>query len=88
MGYKFSYPTVGSRNYPTRKPMPGWILPTTLIFLCFIGIAMYNRGFDWLLPGNPEITEAALKEMIDKLSAGEAFSDAVTAFCREIIAGA
>ena len=88
MAYKFSYPIVGNRNYPTRKPVPSWALPVGLISAFFIVITIYHGGLDWLLPGDPAVTEAALTEMIEKLSEGEAFSDAVTAFCKEIIAGA
>ena len=88
MGYKFSYPTVGNRNYPSRKPLPSWAIPVGLISAIFVGITVYNGSANWLLPGDPAVTEAAIKEMIEKLSAGEGFGDAVTAFCKEIIAGA
>ena len=41
-----------------------------------------------LLPGNGESTAKALEELISQLHEVAAFGDAVTAFCREIIAGA
>ncbi len=88
MGYKITYPAVGKRNYPTRKPLPAWVLPVGLISVFLLAITIYNGSANWLLPGDPAVTEAAITEMIEKLSQGEAFSDAVTAFCKEIIAGA
>ena len=88
MGYKFSYPTVGKRHYPRKKPLPSWALPVGLISVFFLTITIYNGSVNWLLPGDPAVTEAALTEMIEKLSQGEAFGEAVTAFCKEIIAGA
>lgn len=88
MGYKISYPAVGKRRYPLHKPMPVWALPAALSGIGFLAITIYNGGLNWLLPGDPAVTEAALTEMIDRLSNGEAFGDAVTAFCKEIVAGA
>ena len=88
MGYKFSYLAVGKRRYPTRKSQPTWALPVGLITGLFLAITIYNKGPNWLLPGDPEVTEAALSIMIERLSEGEAFGEAVTAFCKEIIAGA
>jgi hypothetical protein len=38
-----------------------------------------------LLPGDPEITEAALGQLIGDIQNGERFSEAITTFCREII---
>jgi hypothetical protein len=88
MAYKIIYPTVGKRNYPTRKPMPAWAFSGALLSAIFLVITIYNGSANWLLPGDPAVTEAALRKMIENLSQGEAFGDAVTAFCKEIIAGA
>jgi hypothetical protein len=41
-----------------------------------------------LLPGDPAVTAAALENMTEGLRSGESLLDAVTAFCREIIANA
>lgn len=43
---------------------------------------------DFLLPGDPEITETALQEMAVDIREGEGFRDAFTAFCQKIIDGA
>lgn len=88
MSYKFTYPTVGKKRYPIGKPFPLLTIPIGLVFVLFFAITLYNGGLSWLLPGDPAVTEAALTEMIEKLHQGEAFGEAVTVFCKEIIAGA
>lgn len=88
MAYKIIYPIVGKRNYPPRKPIPAWALPVAFVSAMLLAITFYNGSANWLLPGDPAVTEAALREMIEDLSQGEAFGEAVTAFCKEIIVGA
>ena len=88
MAYKIVYPIVGKRKYPARKPMPAWALPGAVLSAIFLVITIYNGSANWLLPGDPAVTETALREMIENLSQGEAFGEAVTVFCKEIIAGA
>lgn len=43
---------------------------------------------DFLLPGDPEVTETALQEMAVDIREGEGFRDAFAAFCQKIIDGA
>ena len=88
MGYKITYPPVGKGRYPMGKPMPVWLLAASILGAAILVITLYHGSAGWLLPGDPEVTEAALYEMIERLSDGEAFGEAVTAFCKEIIAGA
>lgn len=45
-------------------------------------------GTQWLLPGDPQVSSAALENMVDALRSGESLADAVTAFCQEIVANA
>lgn len=42
----------------------------------------------WLLPGDPEITRAAISTLGRNLRNGIALKDAVHAFCEEILSGA
>lgn len=42
---------------------------------------------DLLLPGDEDITAAALEGMASDLSSGETVREAVEAFCKEILAG-
>ena len=67
-----------------------------IIFALCIGfliIAARSTGIDevllhWLIPGEPAITEAAFLGLLDRIQNGDAFSEAITVFCREILAGA
>ena len=91
MGYKIYYQTVGKRKYPLRHKMPNWMLYTGIcgafaaILLLY---SLWQGGFSWLLPGDPAVTGPALQTLIERLTDGEALGDAVTAFCREVVAGA
>ena len=42
---------------------------------------------DLLLPGNEDVTAAALESMVTDLRDGEAIGQAVESFCKEILAG-
>lgn len=53
-------------------------------------ITAHMTGFSaaiwrFLLPGDPMVTETALIDMIENITEGASVSDAVTAFCQEII---
>jgi hypothetical protein len=52
---------------------------------------MLPRGRWWfrdlLLPGDEQVTSAALEGMVSDLRSGEPIGEAVETFCREILAG-
>ena len=52
---------------------------------------MFPRGRLWfrdlLLPGDEQVTSAALEGMVSDLRSGEPIGEAVETFCREILAG-
>lgn len=59
-----------------------------------VGLAvtlMVPRGRLWvrdlLLPGDEDITAAALEGMVSDLRSGEPLGDAVETFCKEILSG-
>lgn len=56
------------------------------VLLHFTGAAAGFKQF--LLPGDAAVTEAALEAMIAEIQSGESFTDAVTAFCVEIVENA
>ena len=88
MAYKIDYISVGKRQYLTNRKTPQWLLPTAVILslsAAFLAITVQYGSTDWLLPGDPAVTKAALTELIENLKAGEQFGDAITAFCREVI---
>ncbi|MBE6926737.1 MAG: hypothetical protein E7461_07835 [Ruminococcaceae bacterium] len=91
MAYKIDYIPVGKCRYLQKHKVSRWMLPsvcTVSLLIVFFALTVRYGSTDWLLPGDPAVTKAALTELIENLKAGEQFSDAVTAFCREVIAGA
>lgn len=69
-------------------------LMAAVFFLIFVlGVRLvWPEGSEllqsYLLPGEKGVTEAAFSVMITDLQAGEPLGEAVTAFCRQVIAGA
>ena len=73
---------------PLRKRVKRKILTFVAIAFTVIGITQAvgsDAVKEFLLPGDPAVTEAALTGMIEDIRAGESVGDAITAFCREIL---
>lgn len=94
MGYRIEYNPELNSKYP-RKVHTGkgkiLLLSAAMlsgIILGFIGINNSTALKNWLLPGNPQVTEAAFSAMIADIRAGEQVGDAITAFCLEIMENA
>lgn len=94
MAYRIDYGSGSNQRKPLRKNIPAPVIKTALFVLALVAGAMAMKvvGLSWvrdvLLPGDPEITATALQNMTDNLRSGESLLDAVTTFCREIIANA
>ncbi len=90
MSYRIEY---GGGN-AVRKPGRGNRLPvlTAGAFLLFLLLtqAFWPEGTaalrEFLLPGDSEVTAHAFSAMAEDLQQGIPVSDALTAFCREILA--
>lgn len=86
MGYKIQYNTMGKKYIASRNYKP------LIISICIIALFgttyLLREKLYYLLPGDPEVTQDALSALIDNLSAGESFGEAITAFCQEVISGA
>ena len=89
MGYRITYETGVHKTellLPTRKRTKlGYI---ALACVLIIALALGHKYWQVLLPGDPKVTERALHELASDLREGESVSDAVTAFCREILENA
>ena len=94
MGYRVEYKSFGEEK---RQPKVGQykkaIMAAALVMVLTGGaLTVKLTGLPWvqkyLLPGDPEVTAAALEQMVDDLRSGYSFADAVTAFCREIMENA
>ena len=84
--YGISRHEVNSRKTKFKKWLP-FLLAVIFLVAGWL-ISLTEIRFDWLLPGDPEVTAAALESLRENLAAGESLGEAVTAFCREIINGA
>ena len=90
MAYKIHYGASRHDRAEGRNPRKLWV-PLVLLVAVLVGIYLVDVSgirFDWLLPGDPDVTAAALEGLREGLAAGEPFVEAVTTFCREIVNGA
>ena len=87
MAYRIEYDSGGAKRQEVRKKR----FPVAWVLLCAGAAILMIPGvrtavWQWLLPGDGAVTAQALGELVTDLHAGESFGDAVTVFCREIIA--
>ena len=84
MGYRIVY---GKKKGRFRQPKKG----KKALIVAVVSMLLFAVGF-WgrteLLPGNRQNSGAALENLIEAVQEGVSISDAVVAFCREIIANA
>lgn len=87
MGYKIHYASELDKKYPMktkRHALP--VLPMVLaVILLLCGLTGNLNLKELILPGNADVTGAALTMMIEQIKAGEPLNESITAFCTEII---
>lgn len=89
MGYKVVYPQIGKLKYRKyRKPLNMVRIIWSIAVIIVLILTLWQGEISVLLPGDPVVTENALQEMIASLRDGDPLAKAVTAFCREVVAGA
>lgn len=91
MGYRITYKSTYMKNktqdWQGKSNVLKWIF--ALIVCFFLLLAIFNTEVRRLfLPGDPVVTERALSELVVDIREGQPVSDAVTAFCREILENA
>ena len=85
-GKSWKYPMRPSKNVKTHRIIP---IVLVLVFLAgFISMGGLDVLKDWILPGDADVTEAALSGLINDIRAGESVKDAVTVFCLGILENA
>lgn len=94
MGYRIDYDK-GTSNFEIRKETP-WRFPV-LVTVCF-GLFILLSSFLWpegmefireiAIPGDNAVTVRAFEQLTNDLRSGASMTDAVTAFCREVIRNA
>lgn len=91
MAYKIQYTPEDNTRYPKlkkQKPIP-WKRWLFAIAILAAVLWVRQKGVpDFLIPGDPEVTTVATKNMITNLQEGAKVNEAVTVFCKEILNGA
>lgn len=91
MAYKIEYGPGGMEKRPVKPPKRRLTGVTAGAFCLFLLLTLlfWPKGRtalrDIVLPGDPEVTAEALRDLTSDLREGEGLSDAVTAFCHQII---
>lgn len=92
MGYRIEYGTGDATVKPVRRKW--WNAKSVLISAVSVVLAITLTipvGREWvrqlLLPGDVEVTSAAMNGLLKDLKAGEDIGIAVEAFCHQIIFG-
>lgn len=92
MGYRITYENGVIRKETQCKRRIKWkrwgigaITAAMVITLALPGGRLWVR--DLILPGDEEVTAAALEKMVANIRSGEPVGQVVETFCREIIAG-
>jgi len=91
MGYRIMYSPEDKGKYPMKvkkKDSKKWLVAAMAVLAISLGIRKFEykeKAIEWLLPGDPGTTKAALSTMLEELRSGEGLQEAVTAFCREIL---
>lgn len=82
MGYKIAYSQETAYKFPikqAKKFSVRWVIAGAL------AIGLLAGGWKWLLPGDPDKTQAALATLTEDIRAGQSLGQAITAFCQEIV---
>ncbi len=90
MGYKIAYENGGKAKLYSEnsRKLPKWAVTLCcaiilIAVLIYAGAGKYLRNF--FMPG---VTDAAFAALANDIRSGESLSDAVTAFCSEVIENA
>lgn len=92
MAYQIRYEKIGTKPEKSPKKWTGLIAAICVLALVTGAVTVKTVGLKWiqevLLPGDPEVTAAALEGLVEDLKDGESLGRAVTAFCEEIMKNA
>lgn len=88
MSYYVEYNPESKRKYPIKRSykrkFPKKVVGILIICVCIY--AMIQCGFHrYLLPGDPDVTVAALSTLVQQMGEGEPVKDAILTFCEEVI---
>ena len=86
MSYRIVYSSQIQKMPIKRKGSP-WVAGIAVFLILALCLTAGSGEWlqDLLLPGDAAVTGAALQNMVEDLKNGENLTDAVTAFCKEIL---
>lgn len=90
MSYTIRYNSELNKKYPNKRKHKQLNLKyiIILIFVCISAYVSAQKGWlKYLLPGNPDVTSAALSQLIEGIGEGRPVQEAVYGFCEDIITG-
>ena len=94
MGYQIIYEVDQFRKIPTateRKRSGATVVWWALTILCILAFVLHNNLHQlrqWILPGDPDVTQAAITAFAEDIRTGESIEDAFTDFCLVILENA
>lgn len=94
MGYRIDYGSMKTSKRKDKLSFTGIMAMTAgfLVLFVLLTSVFWSSGRqklrDFLLPGDPAVTGQALETMVSQLKDGESISEAVGAFCQEVLDGA
>ena len=92
MGYRIEYEKMGRIPQQNKKKWTGVFVAVLVMLLVIGAIAVKSVGLEWvqevLIPGDPDVTAAAMEGMVENLRSGVGIAEAFKAFCQEIIQNA
>ena len=80
---RFKYPRVIKNN--KTKIATRTLLATVLLAVGFVIIK--TKAYEWLIPGDPDVTVPAFSGLISDFTSGMPVKEAVVKFCRGIVTG-
>lgn len=90
MAYRINYALIGPDRHTNSKKKNGVIVASLIIVALALVVAAKAWSQPWVqrifLPGDATVTASALEAFADNLRHGESFLDAVTVFCRSVLA--
>ena len=91
MAYKVQYTPQDMKRYPPvqQHTLGRWRKRIICAALVFFAVYFVRNGVpDFLIPGDPDVTQAAAVEMVSSVKRGVSVQDAIQVFCKQIIEGA
>lgn len=94
MGYQIFYEDDQFRKIPSetkQKRSAGAVVWWALTILCILAFVLHNnlqQLRQWILPGDPDVTQAAITAFAEDIRTGESIEDAFTDFCLRILENA